>query len=299
MPITHLLLAFLVAAIWGINFLFVKFSLEVIPPLSLCALRFIMASLPAIFFIKPPDMPFKTVALYGLVMFALQFSLLFLGMHAGMTPGVASLIMQVQIFFSMLFAALFLDEKPTFFQVLGALVSFSGIALIGTHLDSSISLVGFLCILAGAATWGMGNLITKKNRHINMFALVVWGSFVACFPMIVLAFAIDGPSTVITSYHQATGLSILSLLYIVYVSTLVGYGVWNWLLSHYPIGVVVPFTLLIPIVGMLASIIVLGEPLQLWKMAAGALMILGLCINLFAPRFFPIKTLKTVDIGMN
>lgn len=285
MSITHLFLAFLVAVIWGINFIFVKLGLEVFSPLSLCALRFTMASIPAIFFIKPPAMPFKTVVLYGLVMFALQFSLVFWGMNAGMTPGVAALLMQVQVFFSLFFAAFFLGEKPTEFQIVGALISFLGIGLIGMHLDATISVVGFLCILAGAATWGLGNLIVKKTQQVNMLALVVWGSLVACPFMIVFALIAEGPSSLVQSYEHLTSLSVLAVLYIVYISTLVGYGVWNWLLSRYPVGLVVPFTLLTPVVGMLASIIVLGEPFQLWKLAAGLLMISGLCINIFSPRF--------------
>lgn len=285
MSIGHLFLAFLVAVIWGINFIFVKLGLEVFPPLLLCALRFTFASIPAIFFIKPPAIPFKTVVLYGLVMFALQFSLIFWGMNAGMTPGVAALLMQVQVFFSLFFAAIFLGEKPTDLQVIGALISFSGIGLIGLHLDSTVSVVGFLCILAGAATWGIGNLIVKKTQQVNMLALVVWGSLVACPFMMAFALLVEGPSSLVTSYEHLTTTSLISLFYIVYVSTLVGYGVWNWLLGRYPVGLVVPFTLLTPVVGMFASVVVLGEPFQFWKLIAGLLMVSGLCINILGPRF--------------
>lgn len=290
MPISHLLLALLVILVWGINFLFVKFGLEEMSPLLLCTVRFILSSIPAIFFIKPPAIPFRIVALYGLVMFALQFILVFMGIHAGMTPGMASLIMQVQVFFSMFFAAILLKEIPDFWQITGAIVSFLGIGLVALHFDKNVSLLGFIFILASAATWGIGNLITKKIRNINMMALVVWGSFVACFPMLLLTLIFEGPHSIVQSYHHLTLLGVTSVLYIVYASTWIGYGTWNWLLSRYPISKIVPFTLLVPIVGILGSVIILGEPLQLWKIIAGILVIGGLGINLVGARLFKIKS---------
>ncbi len=284
MPISHLLLALLVVVIWGINFIFVKSALAEMSPLLLCAARFILASIPAIFFIKPPAVPFKIVALYGLIMFALQFSLLFIGMSAGMTPGMASLIMQTQVFFSMFFAAFLLGEKTTIWQVIGAVISFAGIGLVAMHFDATISFLGFICILAAAATWGLGNLITKKTKNISMIALVIWGSFVASLPMLMLALVYDGPQAIISSLQQMSWHGTSSLLYIVYISAWIGYGVWNWLLSRYSVGTVVPFTLLVPIVGVLSSVLILGEPFQLWKLVAGLLVISGLFINLFGAR---------------
>lgn len=289
MPISHLFLALLVAIIWGVNFLFVKLGLEEMSPLLLCALRFILASVPAIFFIKPPAMPFRMVALYGLVMFALQFSFLFIGMHTGMTPGMASLIMQVQVFFSMFFAALLLGEQPSIWQIAGALVSFMGIGLVAMHFDKNISLLSFIFILAAAATWGIGNLITKKTNSVNMIALVIWGSFIASIPMSILTLVFEGPGSIIHSCHHLTWLGATSLLYIVYASTWIGYGIWNWLLSRYPVGMIVPFTLLVPVVGILSSVLILGEPFQPWKLVAGLLVISGLCINLLSTRFFKLK----------
>jgi O-acetylserine/cysteine efflux transporter len=288
MPIPHLLLALLVVVIWGINFLFVKLGLEEITPLLLCAVRFVLASIPAIFFIKPPA-SFKIVTLYGLVMFALQFSLLFIGMHAGMTTGMASLLMQVQVFFSLFFAAIWLGETLYSWQIAGALISFIGIGLVGMHVDKNISLLGFMAILGAAATWGIGNLITKKITNINMIALVVWGSFIACFPMLILSLIFEGPRSIVHSYNHLTWLGATSVLYIAYASTWIGYGVWNWLISRYPVGMIVPFTLLVPIIAILSSVLILGEPFQLWKLAAGLLVIGGLCINLLGARIFMSK----------
>lgn len=292
MPISHLLLALLVVFIWGLNFLFVSYGLEEISPLLLCALRFLLASVPAVFFIKLPSTSLRIVAAYGLVMFSLQFSLLFIGMNIGMPVGIASLLLQVQVFFSMFFAVFFLNEQPNFGQIVGALVSFSGIALVATHFDSEVSLPGFIFILAAAATWGVGNLITKKMKSTNsneMMGLIVWGSFIACIPMFFISLIIEGPANFVSTFAHVSWKGIGSLCYIVFASTWVGYGVWSWLMARYPVGMIAPFTLLVPIIAMLSSTLMLGEPFQLWKLAAGVLVIGGLCINILGTRFFVFK----------
>jgi O-acetylserine/cysteine efflux transporter len=289
MPITHLLLALVVVFAWGINFIFVKLGLDEISPLLLCALRFLLSSFPAVLFIKPPKVPFGIIASYGLIMFALQFSLVFIGLNVGMTPGMASLLMQVQVFFSMFFAVIFLGEQPSIGQIIGALVAFAGIGVVAMHFDHNVTLLGFLCIIGAAATWGIGNLITKKINSTNFIAVIVWGSFVACLPMFVISLIFEGPSNLIETYQGITWKGIISLLYTVYISTWVGYGVWNWLIARHPVSTVVPYTLMVPVVGMLSSVLFLGEQFYLWKLVSGLLVISGLCINILATRFFAVK----------
>ena len=291
MPISHLLLALLVVIIWGVNFLFVSFGLEEISPLLLCALRFLLASVPAIFFIKIPNASFRFIALYGFVMFALQFAFLFIGMNLGMPAGMASLLMQTQVFFSMFFAVIFLREQPNMGQIIGAVVAFTGIGLVALHFDSDISLGGFIFILSAAATWGFGNLITKKIKGStsNMMAIIVWGSFVACIPMFLFSLLIEGADSFIYTYEHLSQRGLWSLFYIVFASTWIGYGVWNWLIARYPVGMVAPFTLLVPIVAILSSVFILDEPFQLWKLTAGLLVISGLCINILGSRLSLVK----------
>jgi O-acetylserine/cysteine efflux transporter len=284
MPFIHILSALLVVIIWGINFLFVKFALDEMSPLLLCALRFLLASVPAIFFVRLPAGALRTVILYGLVMFALQFSFLFGGMYVGMTPGMASLIMQTQVFFSILFAVLFLGETINSWQIFGAIIAFIGIGVVALHFDQNISLLGFFCILGAAATWGVGNLITKKNNKIPMIVLVIWGSFVGSVPMLLASFYFEGYEAISYNLHHLSWMAVTSLCYIVYASTWIGYGVWNWLLGRYPVGTVTPFTLLVPVVGVLSSTMILNEPFQSWKLAACLMVITGLFINLFGAR---------------
>ncbi|MBN9229363.1 MAG: EamA family transporter [Legionella sp.] len=291
MPISHLLLALAVVVVWGMNFLFVSVGLTEIPPFLLCGLRFALASIPAILFIKRPQSAFHWVVVYGLVMFGLQFAFLFLGMSLGMPPGIASVLIQTQVFFSMFFAVIFLREQPKWGQIIGALVSFSGIALVARHTDQDISLIGFFSILAAAATWGLGNLITKKLKgdRKSMLGLISWGSFAAAIPMLLLSFVVEGQHQWIETAHRISWKGIGALCYIVYASTWVGYGLWNWLLARYPVGMVAPFTLLVPVVAMVGSVIFLGEAFYLWKLVAGLLVMSGLCINVLGSRLAGIR----------
>jgi O-acetylserine/cysteine efflux transporter len=208
-----------------------------------------------------------------------------MGIKAGMTAGLASLISQVQVFFSIFFAAILLKEMPSLIQIIGAMVSFIGIGLVAFHLDAEVTFSGFLFIIGASISWGLGNLVTKKLRHVNMMALVVWGSFVACFPLLLCSILFEGLQSIKTSMQDITWLGVSSILYIVYISTWVGYGVWNKLVRDYPIATITPFTLLVPIVGMLSSVLLVGEPLQSWKIVAGLLVIAGLCINILGARF--------------
>lgn len=284
MRLHHMALAILVVAIWGFNFVVIKVGLKEISPILLCALRFFLAAFPAIFFIKRPAAPLRMVVGFGLVMFSLQFALLFSGMYAGTTAGLASLLLQVQVFFTVLLAVVFLAEKPSIWQIVGALVSFSGIGLVVANLGGEISVYGLILIVAAAASWGLGNLISKKLGKVDMLALVVWGSLVAWPPLLALSFILEHNSWSIESISHISWLTVGAIGYIVYPSTLLGFAAWSWLLSHYPAATVAPFTLLVPVFGFTASIWFLGEPLSQWKINAAALVIVGLCINLLGPR---------------
>ncbi len=283
MPLTHVLLALLVAVIWGLNWVVIKIGLDEIPPLLLASARFFLTSMSGIFFIKKPAAPFKRVAVYGLVMFALQFGLLFMGMYAGVTPGLASVLVQLQVFITILLGVIFFQEKVHIWQVIGALVAFSGIGIVAMHLGGGLTLTGFLLVIGAAVAWGVGNFLSKKLGKIDMVSLVVWGSLVAWPPLLLASIILEGPDQIVNSFHHLTWLSGGAVLYITYLSTLLGFGLWSWLLHHHPLGSVAPFTLLVPVLAILSSALILGEPLQLWKIASLVLVIAGLCINLLGP----------------
>ncbi len=287
MRLQHLALVLVVIVVWGFNFVVIKVGLQEIPPLLLCASRFILTSIPAVFFVKFPSTSFKMVALYGLIMFVLQFACLFVGMSLGVTPGLASLLVQTQAFFTTLLAIQFFEAKLHKWQVIGGIVAFSGIGLVGMNIGGSATLSGFILVVGSAALWSIGNVISKKIGKVNMFALVIWGSLVAWPPLLALSYFFEGPEKILYCLQHPSWLSVGSVLYITFLSTLFGYGTWSFLLHHYSLPIVAPFTLLVPIVAMASSVIVLGESLQSWKVFAGVLVIIGLCINVFGPRFFP------------
>jgi len=289
MQFAHLLLALFIIIIWGINFVFLKISLDQMSPLLLCAVRFTLTSIPAIFFIKRPAVAFRWVIMYGLTMFALVFLFVFIAMHAGVSPGLAALILQLQVFFTLFFAALWWHEMPSLWQILGALISFVGIGLIATHIDHALTFSGIFFTIAASAFWGIGNIITKSMGKVNIIALVAWGSFIASIPMIFLSLYFDGIPEIIASYDRITWQGVFSVLFIVYGATWIGYGVWNWLLHRYPVTTVAPFTLLVPITALVSSSLILAEPLQLWKVMASILVICGLCVNLIGSRYYSRK----------
>jgi O-acetylserine/cysteine efflux transporter len=278
----HLLLTLFLVLIWGFNFVVMKVGMNEIPPIFLAFSRFFLTSVPAVFFIKRPNAPFKMIVLYGLVMFALPFALLFTGMSFGIAAGLASVLFCVQIFFALLLAFFFLGEKAHPRQIIGATISFSGIAFVAMHLGGDITLSGFFLVILAAAFWGGGSVVSKKIGNVNMISLVTWGSLVAWPPLLFLSLILEGGDTILYTLNHLSGLSITAVLYITYASTLFGFGVWGFLLNRYPVGLISPFTLLGPIIAILGSVLLLGEPFGSWKIFAAFLVILGLCINLLS-----------------
>lgn len=286
LPLLSLVLAFSVATVWGFNFILVKLGLAVFQPFTLCALRFLFASLPAIFFISRPKAPWKYIFAYGLLTFALQFSLLFGGMAAGVTPGVASLIVQSQVFFAIFFAAVISRQKLTSWQITGGMVSFTGIAIIALHHNLECSLAGVLLLLSSALAWGLSAVISVKLKNVNMFSLVVWGSFIAFFPLLFGAIFFENAIPVLLHPEKWGWIAFLAIGYISYFSTYFGYGVWSWLLSRHPTASITPFALLCPIVAMISSAWLFQEKFEHWKMLSALFVIAGLCLNIFGSTIY-------------
>lgn len=284
MKLVHALLAITVMAIWGLNLVVAKTSMEIIPPFLLCFFRFFLLSTPAILFVKRPKVPFKLLVGYGLFMFLLQYGFLFFGLFAGVSPGVASILSQSQVFFSILLGVICFKEKVLFGQILGGLLGFSGIAVILLNLGGNITFFGCMLVLAAALAWALGNIVSKQIGKVSIVSLVIWASFLAWPPFLLISFFAEGTSTILDVFHQISWQLVGSVLYISFVSTLVAFSIWSYLIHHNPVGKVAPFTLLLPVFGILASVLLLGEPLQLWKIIAALLVIGGLGINVLAPK---------------
>ena len=284
MPLKDLLLALVVIVAWGLNFVVIKVGLDGLPPMLLGALRFILVAFPAVFFIRRPQLPWRWLIAYGSTISLGQFAFLFEAMHNGMPPGLASLVLQSQAFFTMIFAAVFLGERLRAASVLGLLVAAGGLALIGSENGSHVPMLALVLTLCGGACWGIGNIITRRFGKIDLVALVIWGALIPPLPFLALSWYLEGPALIESSLRNIGLNSILSLIYLAAIATMLGYGLWSRLLSRYPAGKVAPFSLLVPVVGLPSSALLLDERLTAIQCWGGVLVMLGLLINVFGPR---------------
>ncbi|MDB5933023.1 MAG: eamA-like transporter family protein [Massilia sp.] len=290
MTFPDILIALGVVVIWGVNFVVMKIGLEDLPPILFSALRFLFSALPLVFFVSRPQVPWRLVAIYGMFQFAFQFTLLFTGLKLGMPAGLASLVIQLQAFFTMGLAVLMLGERPKVVQLLGALVAFGGMALVAAHLEGKATLIGFLCVVAAGVCWAVANIATKKMGQVNALSLVVWGALVATPPLLAASWLIEGGTAWQLAAGKFSGKTLMTVLFQAYPNTILGFGIWSMLLRKYPTATVAPFSLLVPIVGMLSATLLLGESLQWWKVVAGALVLGGLALNQFGGRIWAMAT---------
>ena len=284
MRLKHFFLILGIILIWGFNFAVVKVGLVHIPPLFLVFLRFFLTSIPLIFFVKKPDVPIRLLFSYGVVMFALQFGMLFSAMQNGITAGLASILLQVQVFFALALAAIVFKEKLFKTQILGAVIAFLGIALIGKNLGDEITLAGFILVIGAACCSAPGNALSKKMGNVDMLGVVVWSSFFAWPCLLIFSLYFEGYAMIMQSFQSMTWKSCSSALYVTYLSTLLGYYVWNDLIAKYSVGKIAPFTLLSPVFGMISSTLIFKEPLPVWKLFSAMLILTGLGLHIIGPK---------------
>ncbi len=282
-----LALALSVVALWGFSFVAIKVGLREIPPFALAALRFVLAALPLAFFVKRPRMPWRFVAGYGLGIGVFQFGLLFLGLKLGMPAGLSSVVIQLQIFFTIGLAIAFAGDTLRREDLLGATIATAGVIMLGVYkLTSGVTstLIGFFLVIAAAFAWGVGNVVAKRaasEHHADMFALVVWSSLVPPVPLAILSWVFEGGPDVLTSIASASAWAWGSVLLLAWGATLFGFASWARLLHRYPTAVVSPFALLIPVSGLASGAIFLGEGLAALQAAGVVLVLLGLAENVF------------------
>lgn len=290
-------LALLVVFAWGINFVIIRFGLEELPPLLLGALRFALVAFPAVFFVKRPAIPLRLLLSYGITISFGQFALLFLAMHNGMPAGLASLVLQSQMLFTLIFARFLLNERWQLQQFLAIGVAGAGLALLASQTSADqMTFVGFILTIAAASCWGMGNIINRKIAQlgkINLMSLIVWSGLLPIIPFTVASYLFEGPELIVSSLAQASVQSFAVVLYLAAIATLFGYGSWAYLMRHYPASQVAPLTMLVPVVGLLTAWIVLDETLSMIQGAGIALIMAGLMINTFGSRI--IKQLKALS----
>ena len=277
-------LAMLVATIWGFNFVVIDWGMDGVPPLLFAAIRFVVVIFPAILFLPRPDAPWRVVAGVGAFMSLGQFGFLYVSMSAGMPPGLAALVLQAQVIFTILVAAGVLREMPTPAQAGGALVGTVGLAIVAVGRGGHVPRLALaLCVLA-ALSWGIGNVISRGSGIRGGLSLTVWSAVVVPVPLLALSLAVDGPGTVAAAVTGLSWQAMVSTLYTAGLSSLVGYGIFNGLLSRYPSSAVVPWVLLAPVIAMVSAWALLGQRPNVAEAVGGGVLIVGVVVTLRPPK---------------
>ena len=284
LPPLHLALALAVMAVWGTNFVVIKLALAHLPPLTLAALRFTFAFLPLALFIKRPAVSWTNLASYGVLIGAGQFGLLFTAMRSDITPGLASLVVQVQVFFTIGLSMRLTGEKVAPYQIAALLLAVAGLAVIALHTDGSATPLGLILVVGAALCWALGNMTSRAAGPVNMLAYVVWSSLFAVPPLLGLSLLTEGWPRISTGIAAADGKTWAAVLWQSVGNTMFGYGAWGWLLSRHPAASVAPLALLVPVFGLGASALLMGEAMPVWKLAAFALVMAGLALGILWPQ---------------
>ena len=291
MSIPHLLLALAVVIVWGTNFIVIKLGLGDFPPLLFATLRFLFSCAPWLVFIRRPQVAWSLLIANGVFLGFGMFGLLFIAMRADISPGIASLVVQTQAFFTIGLSMLLLGERLRAFQAAGLALSMAGLSLFFLHVDATTTLFGLSLTLAAALSWAIANLVAKKaavgkqDAQIDMLGFMVWSSIFAVPPLLAASLIFEGPQPIAAALVHADWVGWSASVWQGVANTLFGYGAWNWLLARYPAATVSPLSLLVPVVGMSSAAIAFAEPLPAWKLEGGALVLLGLATITFWPRW--------------
>jgi len=284
LPASHLLLALAIVAVWGTNFVVIKLSLAAFPPFLFAALRYTFAFLPLVFFVPKPKVSWVNLCIYGLAVGVGQFGILYFAIDGRISPGLASLVIQTQVFFTIGFAMFFAKERLRTYQMVAVLVAMTGLGIIALHTDANTTFLGLALVVFTGFSWGVANTVSRRAGSINMLAYVVWASAFAIPPLFAISFLFEGGwEHMSVSLADAPTGAWAGVLWQSWGNTIFGYSAWAWLLSKHPAAVVAPAPLLVPIFGMGAAAYFLAEPLPLWKIMAAGLVITGLVVNLFWP----------------
>jgi O-acetylserine/cysteine efflux transporter len=284
----HVALTLLVVAVWGTNFVVIKWGLDEFRPFTFAALRYFFSAVPFVFFLARPPVPWRWLAAYGVFLGA-QFALLFYAMRSDISPGLASLVIQTQVFFTIGLSMWLFRERVSALAAAGTLVAAMGLGVIALHLDATITPKGIVLVVCGAFAWACANIVVKQAARagvkFDMLSFVAWSSLFAVPPLVAMALVFEGFTPALASMREASVAGWAAVAWQVVGNTLFGYVAWSWLLTRYDAAAITPFALLIPVFGMGASAVVLGEPLPAWKFIAGAMVLGGILLIMQNSRF--------------
>ena len=279
MSLIHQAAALLVTFIWGTNFVLLRYALDELAPFTLATLRFLFVAFPLVFFLPKPKISWRYIASYGLLIGVGQFGLLFWAMQADITPGVASLLIQLQVFFTVLLTVFSLKETVSKLQWVAMTIGFVGLLVVVLNTNEATTAAGVIIVLVAALSWASGNMIVKHIGAVDAFAFLAWSSLFSIPPLAFMAIYQTGLTDVVSSVANASWFAWATILWQSIGNMLIGYGVWNMLLHRYPAASVSPWALLVPVFGMGASSLLLNEAMPWWKLLAMMLILTGLALN--------------------
>ena len=278
MSLRDSLLAALVATIWGFNFVVIDWGMDGVPPLVFVAIRFAAVVVPAVFLVARPAAPWRTVVAVGLFMSLGQFGFLYAAMDAGLNPGLAALVLQAQVIFTIVIAAGVLRERPNLAQVIGVAVGSVGLLVVGLGRGGDVTALALGLCLLGALSWGIGNVVSRAAGVRAGLSLVVWSALVVPVPALLLSLTVDGPSAVADGFAAFGWEAGLSTLYTAGLASLVGYSIFNALLARNESAYVVPWVLLAPVVAMASAWLLLDQVPNRGESLGGGLLVVGVLI---------------------
>ena len=277
--------ALIVVLIWGVNFSVIKFGLEELPPILFSSLRFFIVAIPAVFFIPFPKTSVWNVLGVGVFLGVLKFSFLFIAMKSDASAGISSLLLQAQVIFTIILSMLIFKEKVTIAQSIGMLIALIGFGFFFFTVDTNITLLGIVLILSASIFWSVSNVIMKQIKDVNLLHFMVWVSLIPPLPLFILSYFYESqePLTLLLNSSVKTWASVA---YTGYISTLLAFAIWGWLLKNYNSAVVTPFALVIPVVGIVSSNILLNEQLSYIETIGGVLILFGLSISVLGNKIY-------------
>lgn len=285
MQLKSIVLVLLVVFIWGINFSIIKFGLEELPPILFSSLRFLIVAIPAIFFVPFPKTSIWNVLGVGLFLGILKFSFLFIAMKEDASAGISSLLLQSQVIFTILLSILIFKEKIILSQFIGIITALIGFVFFFFTVNINITFLGLVLIISAGIFWSISNIIMKKLKDVNLLHFMVWMSLIPPLPLMILSYFYESrqPLEIILNSSLKTW---LSLAFTGYISTLIAFAIWGWLLQNYKSSVVTPFALGIPIIGIICSNILLSEQLNQLEYIGTFFILSGLFISVLGKRIY-------------
>jgi len=271
-------MAFFIVVLWGLNFVALKIAVLSLPPIFLAGLRFLLISIPWIFFVEKPKVSKRQFITLPITLGVLQYSLLYYGMSTGLSAGLSAVILQTQSFFTVIMSTILIKEKLRLNEILGLLIGALGVMILLINNNGDFKIEAVLIILAAAISWGIANIQLKNLGNVNMVSFLIWISPFAAIVLFIISFILEYDLVLNIDFSNVEIKVFLSIFYTAYLSTVIGFTMWQYLLNKYKSVQITPYGLLVPVTGSIFGYIILSEVLEIYQIIAGIVIIIGLMV---------------------